>query len=315
MRTRRIPYHWVVLLLLITGQAWSQQLTQYSQLPFHQFSLNPALAGFNRCIEIRSLYRQQWLGIPQAPSGGFFTLSARLGRDKSRVVRSVHHGIGFRFEHDAYGPFRHNRVNLAYAMHIPIQKQLTLSMGLALGLDNLAYDATKVSSINPDPAVQQSQFSFMAPDAAFGAWLTGNSFFAGVTMQNLIPLDYGIGFESKKRFHLTVNGGMRIGLGGDNFSLLPVLLFRFPPRGPVGIDVHAMLDYRNILTFGVGYRRQESVLFLARVKFLGYFSLAYSFDLITNKLRGNMGHTHEISIGISTCKSKSTSSTICPIFE
>jgi type IX secretion system PorP/SprF family membrane protein len=302
-------------LLSMSLAGYGQQLPQYSQLPFHQFSLNPALAGFNKCIEIRSLYRQQWLGIPQAPAGGFFTLSARLGREKSRVVRSVAHGIGFRFEHDGYGPFRHNRVNLAYAMHIPIKKELTLSMGLSLGLDNLAYDATKVNSLNPDPAVQQSDFSFMAPDASFGTWLTGKNFFAGFTMQNLIPLDYGIGFQSKKGFHFTLNGGTRIGLAGGNFSLLPILLFRFPPRGPVGIDIHTLLDYRNLITFGVGYRRQESVMFLARAKFLGYFSIGYSFDLITNRLRGNMGHSHEISIGISTCKSKSTSSTVCPIFE
>lgn len=308
------PYLFVLAVLLSFG-ATGQQLTQYSQLPFHQFSLNPALAGFNKCVDIRSLYRQQWIGVPQAPSGGFFTLSARLGKEKSRIVRSVFHGIGFRLEHDSYGPFRHNRINLAYAMHIPIQRELTLSMGLSLGLDNLAYDAAKVTSLNPDPAVQQSNFSFMAPDASFGAWLTGKSFFAGFTMQNLIPLDYGIGFDSKKRFHFMMNGGMRIGLSGNNFSLLPVLAIRFPPGGPMGMDLHAMLDYRNMVTFGVGYRRQESVLFLARVKFLGYFSLAYSFDLITNKLRGNMGHTHEISIGISTCKSKNTGSAVCPIFE
>ena len=292
----------------------SQQLPQYSQQPFHQFSLNPALAGFNTCTEFRTLYRQQWIGIPQAPSGGFFTLSARIG-GKNRQYMGAYHGLGVRFERDAFGPFAHNRIHLAYALHMPIKKDITLSLGAFAGIDNMTYDASKATSIDPDPAIQTSSFSFLGPDVTFGAWLTGETFFAGLTMQNLIPLDYAIGFEASKRFHFVMNGGMRIKMNNQGLSLLPVVLFRIPPKGPIGMDIHAMLDYKNIVTVGVGYRRQESVLFLARFKFLGYFSVGYSFDLITNKLRGNMGHTHELSLGISTCKQKSKEASVCPVFE
>lgn len=294
--------------------SFGQQMPQYSQQPFHQFSLNPALAGFNTCVDIRTLYRQQWIGIPQAPSGGFFTLSARVG-GKNRKYMGAYHGIGVKFERDAFGPFAHNRLNFAYALHMPLKKELTLSLGAYVGIDNMTYDASRVSSIDPDPAVQSSSFSFLGPDATFGAWLTGKSYFVGMTLQNLIPLDYDFGIEASKRFHFALNGGARIKLTDQGLSLLPVLLIRIPPKGPMGIDIHTMLDYKNIITFGVGYRRQESVLFLARVKFLGYFSVGYSFDLIVNKLKGNMGHTHELSLGISTCKQKSTAATVCPIFE
>ena len=304
----------LVIFLLFTVRVSGQQMPQYSQLPFHQFSLNPALAGINTCVDMRILYRQQWIGVPQAPSGGFFTLSARVG-GKKRKYMGAYHGVGLKFEREAFGPFAHNRLQFAYALHIPLKKELTLSMGAYAGIDNMTFDASRVTSIDPDPAVQTSSFSFLGPDASFGTWLTGKHFFVGATLQNLIPLDYPIGYEASKRLHFYLNGGGQIKLNDAGLSLLPVATFRFPPAGPIGIDLHALLDFRNTFTFGVGYRKQESVLFLARVKFLGYFTVAYSFDLITNKLKGSMGHTHELSIGITTCKKKSTQSDVCPVFE
>jgi type IX secretion system PorP/SprF family membrane protein len=304
----------ISLFFVIAFDGLTQQMPQYSQRPFHQFSLNPALAGINTCVDMRMLYRQQWIGIPQAPSGGFFTLSARL-KSKNNKFMAAYHGIGFKFERDALGPFAHNRLQLAYALHLPLKRDLTLSLGAYAGIDNMTFDPTRVSSIDPDPAVQTSAYSFLGPDATFGAWLTGKNYFVGMTLQNLIPLDYAIGIEASKRFHFYLNGGMRIKLNDQGLSLLPVLMMRIPPKGPMGIDIHAMMDFKNTLTFGVGYRRQESVLFLARFKFLGYFTLGYSFDLITNRLKGNIGHTHEISIGVSTCKQKSTAASVCPIFE
>jgi type IX secretion system PorP/SprF family membrane protein len=307
----------ILILVCVIGNltsSWSQQLPQYTQQSFHQFSLNPALAGNNTCIDIRSIYRNQWVGVPESPTGGVFTLSARVF-DKNSDYLAAYHGIGLRIERDAFGPFAHNRLQLAYAVHLPINDHMTLSFGSFAGLDNMSYDASKVSSIDPDPAVQNSSFSYLAPDVTFGTWLTGKKFFAGLSAQHLIPISYDLGIEASKRLHVTLTGGTKINVDIDGVSILPVAFVRIPPAGPVGIDIHALVDYRNIITGGIGYRRQESLLFLLRYKFLGFYTVAYSFDFVTNRLKGNMGHTHEISIGIATCKSKDQGSSSCPIFE
>ncbi|MFO0495893.1 MAG: type IX secretion system membrane protein PorP/SprF, partial [Flavobacteriia bacterium] len=53
------PFSYIALIVFLTGKVWSQQLPQYSQWAFHQFSMNPAHAGIKSCIDIHTLFRSQ----------------------------------------------------------------------------------------------------------------------------------------------------------------------------------------------------------------------------------------------------------------
>jgi len=293
----------------------AQQIPQYTQAPFNQFSQNPALAGIESCFNVHILYRKQWWGIPQSPSGGFITLSGQLGTKKRKYL-GVKHGLGLKIETDATGPFVSNKVNFAYAAHFPLTKTLLLSLGAYAGLNNIAFDASKVKSFSPDPTVQNSRVSYLAPDASFGAWLNNEKFFVGLSAQQLIPIKYGFGDQAKMRMHFLFNAGGKVPIGEKNISFLPSVALQIPPKGPMAINLYALFDFKNIVTTGIGYRSQESIMFLVRVKFLGYLSLAYSFDLMLNPLKGKgMKQSHEISLVFSTCKKKKNNASDCPVFE
>ena len=105
----------IIAFLAFSNPSWSQQLPQYSQWYLHQFAINPAHAGIKQCIDVHTLYRNQWLGFEGSPQSGFLSMSIPLQARRRRVF-GVRHGTGFKFESDQFGPFSMSRLNLACSL-------------------------------------------------------------------------------------------------------------------------------------------------------------------------------------------------------
>lgn len=292
---------------------FAQQLPQYTQWSSHQFALNPAHAGIKSCIDIHSLYRMQWVGFEGAPKSGFLTISAPI-KTKRKVYLQARHGVGMRFETDQIGHFNTNRLNVAYAGHFNFSRENRLSLGLYGGVVQFGFDPSNTVTIHPDPAVTQ-EASFIAPDASFGAWWNGENYYIGGVLQNLIPYRWvDLGNDSRFRFHSLVNAGYRIKIN-ESLTVLPAFILKLPHRGPVALDVQAMVDLNNIFDFGLGYRNSDAVLIFAGFKINQRFSLQYSFDLTLSPLRNGSSNTHELSLSFSACRPENTSTSRCPLFE
>lgn len=301
------------LFFLTSYCTFGQQLPQYTQWSSHQFALNPAHAGIKSCIDIHTLYRTQWVGFEGAPQSGFLTLSAPI-KTKRKQYLSARQGIGMRFETDRIGQFNTNRLNVAYAGHFNFSRDTRLSLGLYGGIIQMGYDPSNSVTIHPDPSVMQ-EASFIAPDASFGAWWNGENYYFGAIVQNLIPWKWvDLGTNSKYRFHMSFNAGYRLKIN-ESISVLPAILVKIPPRGPIAMDIQAIADFGNKLNVGLGYRNTDAVLFFAGFKLNQRFSMQYSFDLTLSALRNGSSNTHEISLSFSACRPEKTSTSSCPLFE
>lgn len=298
---------------LFCGVLSAQQLTHFSQQPFMQVLVNPAFAGNARCTELKTVHRAQWVGIDGAPQTTNVALTGRIGKQSNQI--EVFHGFAFRFENDRFGPFQHNRLHGAYAIHLPFKNEHFLSFGTYFGIDNITFDNTNLNPLYGDPAVQASRYSFLAPDFSFGTKYNTEKLFFGLTFQNFVPLRYPIGNDSRKVFHANFTSGAQFPLGDSDWSISPMLNMRFAARTPAALDLYAIADFRQDVYFGAGFRNQESVMFLTRFRVLSRFKVGYSFDWVFNRLRGGMGHTHEVSLSISACKARKTGTTVCPVFE
>jgi type IX secretion system PorP/SprF family membrane protein len=302
-----------IAVVLVGNFLSAQQLTHLSQQPFMQVLVNPAFAGNARCTEMKSVHRAQWVGIEGAPQTTNVAVTGRIGKPSNQI--EVFHGFALRFENDRFGPFQHNRLHGAYAIHLPFKNEHFLSFGTYFGFDNITFDNSNLNPIEGDPAVQQSQYSFLSPDFSFGSKYNTDKLFFGLTFQNFVPLRYPIGNDARKVFHANFTSGAQLPLGDSGWSMSPMLNLRFAARTPVALDFYAIADFKQDLYIGAGFRNQESVLFLARFRVLSRFKVGYSFDWVFNRLRGGMGHTHEISLSISACKARKTGTTVCPVFE
>jgi type IX secretion system PorP/SprF family membrane protein len=303
-----------IVSLVICGSSAAQQLSHFTQQPFMQVLVNPAFAGNARCTELKSVHRAQWVGIDGAPQTTNVAVTGRIGKQSNQI--EVFHGFAFRFENDRFGPFQHNKLHGAYAIHLPFKNEHFLSFGTYFGFDNVTFDNTNLNPlVGNDQAVQNSRYSFMGPDFSFGTKYNTKKLFFGLTFLNLVPLRYPIGNDARKVFHANFTTGAQLPLGDSDWSFSPMLNMRFAARTPVALDVYALADYRQAIYFGAGFRNQESAMFLARFRVLDQFKVGYSFDWVFNRLRGGMGHTHEITLSISACKSRKTGTTVCPVFE
>lgn len=301
------------LILTISFSVCSQQIAQYSQWSFNQFAINPALAGVKRCLDVRTAARVQWAGFEGAPQSGIFTINAPLKKKKKRYNASFH-GLGGKVERDVYGPFNNFALSMAYALHFPLKDGRRLSFGVSGGVQQLAFDHTEVSTIEADPAVAQSVNQMLFPLIGAGIWYNTEVFYVGAAIDQLGMNEWSdIGDDSRYRLHTKIQAGTKFTFENDN-SLLPGMLVRIPPAGPINFDLNLMLDFQNNFMIGVGYRNVDAIIGFMKVS-IKKFSIGYSFDYITSNIRGGNFHTHEISLQFNGCRRAKRSNTACPLFE
>ncbi|MDX1651257.1 MAG: PorP/SprF family type IX secretion system membrane protein [Brumimicrobium sp.] len=302
-----------ISILLATPFAFSQQIAQYSQWSFNQFAINPALAGVKRCLDVRTAYRMQWAGFEGAPQSGLFTINAPIKMQR-KSLSSPFHGIGGKIERDVFGDFHNISISLAYALHFPMGRDKMLSFGVSGGVQQFGFDHTQASTIEPDPAVAQSASNFLFPLIGFGGWYNSEKFYAGISMDQLAMNKWtDIGLDSRFRLHTKIQMGTKYTFDNKN-SLLPGILVRIPPAGPVSFDINAMLDFQNNFLVGLGYRNIDAFIGFFRVR-IKQISIGYSFDFITSDIRGGNFHTHELSIHFNGCQTGKRSTSACPLFE
>ena len=124
----------IALFILIGCPVFGQQTEHYTQYQFNQFAFNPAVAGTKACIDIRTGYRFQWVGIDGAPETGFVNAHGPLYFSKKRRNSfGPKSGIGAMVSRDAFGPFSFLQLHVAYALHLPIDRNWRLSFGLGFG--------------------------------------------------------------------------------------------------------------------------------------------------------------------------------------
>lgn len=302
-----------LLILALSFSGWSQQIAQYSQWSFNQFAINPALAGVKRCLDVRTAVRAQWAGFEGAPESGLFTINAPLKKRKKRHNDSFH-GLGGKIERDVYGPFNNFALTMAYAMHFPMEKGRRLSFGLSGGVQQFSFDHTKTTTIEADPAVAQSINETLLPLVGLGVWYNSENFYVGAAVDQIAKNKWeDVGFASRFRLHTKIQAGTKFTFDNDN-SLLPGVLFRIPPAGPISFDLNLMMDFQNNFMLGVGYRNTDAFIAFLKVN-IKQFTVGYSFDYITSAIRGGNFHTHEISLQFSGCKRGKRSQSACPLFE
>lgn len=304
--------------LMIALFGWSlcanaQQIPHMSQWSNHQFAINPAHAGIKTCLEAQSTIRGQWINMEGAPVTGWATVSAPLAA-KRKYYLSARHGLGGIVNYDQLGAFKQISLQIAYAGHFNFSKEERLSLGLAFGATQLAFDIDKAKPLTADPRINGSAVE-LQPTATFGAWWNGKNYYAGMSLYQLIPQKWKeIGGDAGSSMHGMVNGGFRMPIN-PQWTFLPAMYVGFSKAAPVDIQLQTLFDYKSRWITGLGFRNTDAVIGFLGFRFEERWRLMYSYDFILSKLRSGTFHSHELTIGFSPCKVRSTDSQSCPLFE
>lgn len=172
----------VLFLFCITNTVFGQQTYQFSQYYFNKFLYNPAFAGYEDYVDIKSGYRNQWNGSGATNQSFYLTGNAALGKKdntsdgptpfisalkpysyqkstkrKNDFKPSSHQGVGLQLANDVWGPLQTISIAGSYAFHIPLGGERKVSAGFTIGQYYRIIDLSpgKFDVSNPtDPLLQ-----------------------------------------------------------------------------------------------------------------------------------------------------------------
>lgn len=318
-----------MLLCSLISQA--QAKSAYTQYILNNYILNPALAGIENYTDIKISNRNQWTSINGAPVTSYISIQKPIGKtdyNTSATSNTVpgqnprgkeywrdytapdpHHGIGFVAMTDKAGYISRWNLSASYAYHKPISLKTTLAAGFNFGVSGINLDRTKATFENDGITdltlgLSISETRKIKPEISAGLWLYSAKYFAGLSVQNIIPGKAKFTNADKFGTYFTPNYfgtvGYRISVGED-FTLIPSVMVQYWAPQLTGAHVNAKLQYMDKLWLGGSYRYSNFLAgysAMAGVNISNTFNVGYSYEVATtSRLRSYAGNTHEIIVG------------------
>jgi type IX secretion system PorP/SprF family membrane protein len=237
---------------------------------FNNLAINPAYAGADEHASITIVARDQWGRINNAPSTQSIAAHTLFAK---RV------GVGLVLMHDRIGVHRNTNALASYAYHLRAGKKGFLSFGLQAGVTNFRSDYPSLAGSSNDPLLSN--------------YLRDTKFNVGAGLYFRSPkIDFGLSFPGlisrKVQFSDTVTVNFRSAdilsylryrfRLGANFNLQPSLLVKYFPNLPVSFDTNWMLIYKQVISFGVSYRNNESVDMIIKLQLTPRLEAGYAYD-------------------------------------
>lgn len=320
-----------IIAIQLCSICFGQAKPSYTQYILNNYILNPALTGIENYTDIKLSHRNQWKGIRGAPVTNYLTIQGPIGKSdfntsatsyqipgenprgkqywQDYTAPEAHHGIGMAIVNDRTGYLNRWSIYGSYAYHKPLGVKTTLAGGFNAGISSVYLDRSQIefASLNPnDPAIGTNinELRKIRPEIGAGLWLYSANYFAGISVQNIIPGKFKFVKDTRYGTYYTPNyfftTGFRMLLNED-FNLIPSVMVQYWEPQLFGAHFNAKLQYQDKLWLGVSYRYSDLIAgysAFAGLNVSNKFNVGYSYEIsTTNRLRSYTGNTHEIIIG------------------
>lgn len=286
---------WLLSLLLLPFiQTFAQQTPLFSAYHFNKFSVNPAFTGIENQYRAFGFYRSQWGDMPGRPVTGGFTLEGSFWKDRI--------GAGIFVMNDKIGIFNQTNISFSYAQKIKLAEHHQLSIGLqgSAFVNQIDFSQALAVDVN-DPSIGGQELSKAVFDLNAGISYKWKNLLLGFSVPQVLQpnAEYS---DAPANFtyvrHYNALAQYKISIAKEKFNITPTLFMRKGAHTDFQFDATLLLDYKNIVFAGVGYRNYFGVMTMAGLNIVDMLTVAYAFDFTTREtLKGNVGNTHEIVFG------------------
>jgi type IX secretion system PorP/SprF family membrane protein len=338
MKTRIVLYCFCCLVLTCrTIGARAQQQPYYTQYILNTFIINPAVAGLENYWDVKTSYRNQWLGINGSPVTAYLTFQGPFKKsDYDRETPTTvhmpgessgpggkqfwmeytappaHAGFGLTVMDDKTGPLNRYAAYGTLAYHIPLEVKTSLSVGVSAGIQEISVDVSQLNfgGMTPtiDPAVSgNGELNKIKPDFNAGIWLNSARFFLGLSAQQIVaqPLEYGdqeIVADTLKLITGKLVPHLFLNAGyklalNEDITFLPSVMVKYVDPLPVSFDLNAKVQYLDLFWVGASYRYKEGYAGMIGLNINNTFTFSYSYDYTTTLLNTVSSGTHEVVLG------------------
>ena len=291
----------LIVMLLMARGAMAQQLPIFTQHNNSYAFANPGFFGMSEGINLMGLYRQQWAGFVDNDGNDLSPQSFLFSGDMP--LRALHGGIGLSVLQDHIGFENDVNIGLGYSFHMDLGGSV-LGIGLSGTLINRSVDFSQLQPISEgDPLlVGLGEESAVLFDFNVGVfWQIPESVFVGVSVVNVLEsmtkalndqAESSASFVTDRTFYL---------IAGYPFQFEELPYFKFVPSVNLMTDISSWqlnasfkMVYRDLFSFGVNYRPQESVGLMVGFT-IKDITVGYAYDI--NTMKGlNIPGSHEIAL-------------------
>lgn len=283
------------LFLLVVICGYSQQDVNVSKNVFNGLLLNPAYAGSHSYFQTSLLFRSQWSGFSGAPTTQMLEVDGPLMKEAM--------GVGLVVSHDIIGVTEQTDIYASYSYKLKIGDKNRLAFGLRAGATNYQAKLSELTVWDAgDAAFNNDIRAYFIPKFGFGMYFYSDKYYVGVAFPTLIGYDknYSFTFDVEQssfyRRHYYLNGGYIFDLN-PTMKLKPSTMVKYVPAAPVQVDISSSLIYKEMFSFGLGFRTGDAIVGLLEYRTAQRIRIGYSYDFTISKFRTYSGGSHEVVLG------------------
>lgn len=282
----------------IVNSAIAQQDALFTQYIDAQLYANAAEAGCNDHVTIAGIHRQQWTGFQGAPMTSGIMVHSPLHYESI--------AIGMDIWNDALGTLNRTSVGANFAYRFKFKNGGKFSVGIKALADFNFSDITTLSNALGDPMAENLTNS-ITPNAGVGIMYRSKKWFMGVGIPRLLTnenAEINGGYSNERQAYILA--GVLIKMN-ENWVFRPTTQVRGFLNAPLNVDLTATLIGKERLYFGLNYRLNASVGFIAQYQLNPQIKIGYSYDLgTTATLRTTHFGSHEVVLTYDMNYSKSS---------
>ncbi|MEY4383249.1 MAG: hypothetical protein RI995_791 [Bacteroidota bacterium] len=309
------------LFLFLSQSIFGQQTFQFSQYYFNKFIYNPAFAGFEDYVDVKTSYRSQWTGLNTQNKTFYVTASMPIGKTditsdgprpfisekkaispKKTFIRkkenkpASHQGLGVQLINDVWGPVNTLSLSLSYAFHIPLGGEDKISAGFSLGNYYRMIDLSSGSFDVSDPSDKllnaSGKLSVNQNLVNIGLTYYNRVKYIGLSAMQPIMDTYnftsksGDSTNTKNSFGqfpsvFILQGGTRAEIN-ENITLYPSFIGKYINKYQWMVETTVRAMYKESVWAGVSYRLKESAALHVGARLSPSITVNYSYDFQNN---------------------------------
>ena len=254
--------------------------------------INPAYAGYQGDTSFSLISRNQWLSVDDAPKNSIFSFSS---------ARENNVGLGASIFSKNTFVDKLNEFNIDFSYKLKLSEKTNLFFGLKGVLEFFKSDPSFLSNDTNynDPAL--SSISIFSPNFGLGFLLNSEKYWFSLSLPKLFQTEINNIYSFDSSVITYIGTGIKIPLN-DSFVMKPTILYRDMKDLKSIFDLSYLINYKNIIDFGVTCRTNGSVVFLTKLSVKG-FDFGYGFETFRNNSIGGLNlNTHEFFINFSLNK-------------
>lgn len=297
---KKILYTYIILIssMLLTKTIIGQQLPINTNYVLNNYAYNPAVAGSKPHAVASLNYRNQWVGFEDAPKTYMLSLHSPIGKQKKVA-------IGTLISSDNAGLISRTSGYLTFAYHVKLNDKYKLGLAASAGMVQYRiklFDARVADK--GDEMLTGNVLSNNVFDSNGGIYLYSDKLFFGIsTYQYLGNKINWKDSQSTLAQHMYATLGYTFKIS-KNLSVQPTALVKYSKPTPFQPEFSARFIYKNMFWLGGSYRSNESASALVGATIKEKLTVAYSYDMITSKIRTYTSGSHEIMITYQFIKPK-----------